>query len=199
MLLCCCSIVYDYNCLCHSKGVAVLGTDPVLFVWVQIEDDLGLLFVIFEILIVLKPVRVNAGSHEVSCLSRLCRSLGAYSIFIAIRALMLHARLLLELLLGSKDIQVSDLRRQPSQAFIGSGVRSAYLLLTEHREVVMLHLLRVKSDPSNPWVELMLDANHITQHSQQDCQDCIFVLLLHVFILEENVADMADCHVVRPG
>lgn len=142
-----------------------MGKDPLLFVLVQVKDDLGLLFFILEILTVFKPVRVNAGSHEVSWLSRLCRSVGDYRIFITIRALMLQAELPLKLHLRSKEIQVSDLGRQPSQTFLGSGLRSAYLLLTKHCEVVVLHLLRVNCDFCNPWVELMLDPNHITQHS----------------------------------
>ena len=45
----------------------------------------------------------------------------------------------------------------------------------------------------------MLDADHIAEHSQHDSQDCIFVLSLNDFFLEENVADMADWHVVRLG
>ena len=78
---------------------------------------------------------------------------------------MLQAELPLKLHLRSKEIQVSDLGRQPSQTFLGSGLRSAYLLLTKHCEVVVLHLLRVNCDFCNPWVELMLDPNYITQHS----------------------------------
>ena len=55
------AVVNDYDGRCHTEGVLVLSSDPLLLACAKVEGDLSLLFfVVLVILAFFEPVRINA-------------------------------------------------------------------------------------------------------------------------------------------